>query len=75
MSKINIQDREGKKSASHVIGRDHLDAAMRALEYAWLELDGDPVGQIRLQSAIKDFITTVLKAALRDKDKDVKGRS
>ena len=70
MSKSNSPDRN--KPVSPVIGRDHLNAAMRALEYAWAELEGDAVGQARLQSAIKGFITQVLEAALRDRDRDNK---
>jgi hypothetical protein len=61
--------------ASGPIGRAHLNAAVRALEYAWSELEGDPVGQARLQIAIRDFITTVLEAALRDKDQDSEGQA
>lgn len=38
-----------------------LKAGIRALEYAWRELQDDPVGRARLVTALHDFVTRIFE--------------
>ena len=62
MAPASPNDSARNRSPGNLVANERaLNAAIRALDYAWRRLQDDPVGRARLVVALQDFVTRIFE--------------